>query len=233
MAEKICCLDGHPNDPVVLTLQPKIREFVIKIKNAESVDGILVAFGTLVFDLEEISPLLKLTSGDALEKVFRCVEVSEALRPLAGHVDLVEHMVSTDPRHRIIRPYLRTLLNYLNSLPPVPAPLVVARPPLHEIERYGRYKRIEPRYIPPGEMNLDTLPKEESPSDAFKPDDSRDVSKALEPGRSRKARQIPVKVVEPERFKSTSDHSKSTLLKVSLVAFIIIMILMGIVFFLR
>ncbi|MEM1555543.1 MAG: hypothetical protein QXM54_03330 [Desulfurococcaceae archaeon] len=137
MSDVIYCLNDSIKDKTILFIQPIIRSFVSESKYTSSVDGFLVLLGTLVSRLEEAAPLLKLSDKEVLMRTLSCNEVAEALRPLVKYVDIVNRMVSTDPRHRGLRPYLSLITSYLSGLNPVDMELDITRPPLRELERMG------------------------------------------------------------------------------------------------
>ncbi|MEM1668551.1 MAG: CAP domain-containing protein [Thermofilaceae archaeon] len=138
MSDVTYCLDDSIKDRIILFVQPAIRDFVRESMYVRTVDGFLVLLGTLVFRLEETALILGLNSNDVLMRVLACTEVSEALRPLAKYVDVVSNLVSTDPRHKGLRPYLPIICSYLSELTPVSREFDIIRPSMFELEG-GRY----------------------------------------------------------------------------------------------
>ncbi|MEM4827214.1 MAG: CAP domain-containing protein [Desulfurococcaceae archaeon] len=134
MSDVTYCLDDSIKDRIILFVQPAIRDFVRESRYVRTVDSFLVLLGTLVSRLEEIALMLGLNSNDVLMRVLACTEVSEALRPLAKYVDVVSNLVSTDPRHKGLRPYLPLICSCLSELTPVSREFDIIRPSMFELE---------------------------------------------------------------------------------------------------
>jgi hypothetical protein len=95
---------------------------------------------TLIISVEE-------TFGDKVNEVFRkillCSEVRNSLRPLAEHIEVVEHLTLTDPRHRPVKRYINSLIATLRTLQPTGEILEITRPPTHKIEQEEREIRSQ------------------------------------------------------------------------------------------
>jgi hypothetical protein len=95
---------------------------------------------TLIISVEE-------TFGDKANEVFRkillCSEVRNSLRPLAEHIEVVEHLTLTDPRHRPVKRYINSLIATLRTLQPTGEILEITRPPTHKIEQEEREIRSQ------------------------------------------------------------------------------------------
>ncbi|MEM3831565.1 MAG: CAP domain-containing protein [Sulfolobales archaeon] len=135
MNNVIHCLDDSINDVIIIFMQPAILNFVKESSYTRSVDGFLVKFGTLVSMLEDTASIFKVNANDLLTRVLACAEISEALRPLAKYADDVKRLVSIDPRHKKLYPYLPLIYSYLSRLPPTSIELDLIRPSMSELEK--------------------------------------------------------------------------------------------------
>lgn len=137
MSSPTSCLEDTFIDRDVILLRPAIRRFVIEAKTTHSVDGYLILLGGLVFEIEE-SKGFRVFSYDPreiLRKVLSCVEVAEALSPLTDYVEDVKYLVNSSPRHKLLRPYLDLITEFLSTMPPSGRKLVTIRPSLNELDR--------------------------------------------------------------------------------------------------
>lgn len=139
MSERVSCLGDEIRDPVILTLQSTIRRFLVKAEQARSVDGLLLALGTLAFELNDFTSMINREQERMkfFESIMKCNEVVEALRPLSRYVDLIQTLVMSDPRHKVLRPYLTSLINHVALLTPPPFELEVTTPPVIGTEEWS------------------------------------------------------------------------------------------------
>jgi len=130
-----CLSIDYRTDPDLFTASDFIRLFVNDASTCKSVDCYLMKLDTLIISVEE-------TFGNKADEVFRrillCSEVRDTLRPLAEHIEVVEHLALTDPRHRPVKRYINLLTATLKTLQPTSKVLEITRPPTHEIEQKER-----------------------------------------------------------------------------------------------
>lgn len=208
----IYCLDNPAIDRVILMLTQVIRNFVTESRYVRSVDGFLIILGTLVSEAEELASMLGLSSEDVLKRVFGCIEVSEALRPLARYASDVERIITADPRHRSLRPYLQLIQSHLSNLSPALVELTISRPPLDIIEKIEEDEKHE---------FLQHYFKKRPVVPWGRIQDATDI---FEPGDSRRARRIPVKTLEVKR-------SSGVLRRLVWVLLIIAIVLFGVAYY--
>jgi hypothetical protein len=135
------CLNiDYRADPDLFTASDFIRLFINDASTCKSVDCYLMKLDTLIIGVEE-------TFGNKANEVFRrillCSEVRDTLRPLAEHIEVVEHLALTDPRHRPVKRYINLLTATLKTLQPTSRILEITRPPTHEIEQKEREIRSQ------------------------------------------------------------------------------------------
>jgi len=139
-------------DPDLFTASDFIRLFVNDASTCKSIDCYLMKLDTLIISIEE-------TFGNKANEVFRrillCSEVRDTLKPLAEHIEVVEHLALTDPRHRPVKRYINLLIATLKTLQPTSKILEVTRPPTHEIEQKEREIRSQ---LVQFDKRYDTIP---------------------------------------------------------------------------
>ncbi len=145
---KYCLDEGTDSD--LISFRDVLRRFVAGAQTIRSVDGFLVQLGVLVFEVEELLGKDAERVGSVVKKLLACREVVEALRPLTRYTKEVKHLVTTDPRHRSLRPYLEDLLKLLESIPPSVEVkhLEIRRPSLPELEVTHKEEAVRPLRTP-------------------------------------------------------------------------------------
>jgi hypothetical protein len=127
------CLSTRVSDHDILIAQRAVEMFVNEAKNLSTVDGYLIKLTTLVLRLEDVWRD-KSRSRRAFEKILMCDEVRDSLRPLAHHADIVEYLISTNPRYKPLATYADPLSAVLRELKPSEKALEVTRPATFYIE---------------------------------------------------------------------------------------------------
>uniref|UniRef100_A0A7C4BDF5 Uncharacterized protein n=1 Tax=Ignisphaera aggregans TaxID=334771 RepID=A0A7C4BDF5_9CREN len=127
------CLSTHVSDNDILIAQRSVEMFVNEAKNLSTVDGCLIKLATLVLRLEDVWRD-KSRSRKAFEKILMCDEVRDSLRPLTRYTDIVEYLISTNPRYKPLATYADPLLAVLRELEPSEEVLEVTRPATFYIE---------------------------------------------------------------------------------------------------
>jgi hypothetical protein len=130
------CLNiDYRADPDLFTALDSIRLFISEASTCKSIDCYLMKLDTLINSVEE-------TFGNKAEEVFRkillCNEVRDSLRPLAEHIEVVESLALTDPRHRPVKRYMNLLIATLGTLQSTSKILEITRPPTYKIEQEER-----------------------------------------------------------------------------------------------
>lgn len=131
------CFDEASLSDELLILEPAMRKFVEEANHLSSVDGYLVKLETLILQVEDLSSYGKYDPKVVFKKMLSCRELVESLQPLSNYISDVEHLVAHDIRHKLLRPYLETLLEALRSIPPSTVRLVLMREPLERLEKEG------------------------------------------------------------------------------------------------
>jgi len=127
------CLNiDYRADPDLFTALDSIRLFISEASTCKSIDCYLMKLSTLINSVEE-------TFGNKAEEVFRkillCNEVRDSLRPLVEHIEVVESLALTDPRHRPVKRYMNLLITTLGTLQSTSKILEITRPPTYKIEQ--------------------------------------------------------------------------------------------------
>lgn len=164
-------------------MRQAIRRFVTAAELTHSVDGYLIALGGLVSEIKDYGAFCEEYRGlctssfdprSVFRKVLSCIEVINALRPLAGYVEDVVKPVYLNPRHKSLRPYLDIVIEVLNDISPSEKKLEVMRPPMTKLERSSRVE------VRPSRHMLDTHSPFYNPTET-REEDQKENEKPLFP----------------------------------------------------
>jgi|GEM_PF-891158 hypothetical protein len=140
------CSSSDPSvDSKIYLMLPYIERFVAETSTCKSVDCYLIKLDSLIYRIEDYFGRERALI--VFDKMLKCEEIRESLRPLAGYASEAERLVLSDPRHKLTRKYRDLILTTLKELEPMEKPLGVIRPPLIRIER-GE-ETVEPRRFKP------------------------------------------------------------------------------------
>lgn len=100
------------NDSSVSSFSEAIEKFLSGISGVRSIDGYLIKLTSL------IQMVLESYRGNTrvISYVLSCREVIKALEPLAYYIDEVTTLITKDPRHKPLRPYLSLIISTLTKI---------------------------------------------------------------------------------------------------------------------
>ncbi|MEM4664072.1 MAG: hypothetical protein QXP67_04000 [Desulfurococcaceae archaeon] len=116
-------------------LEEKIRVTVNELKYVRSVDGFLVKLSSLLYDIQDECLGDSSCTKSCLEKALNHPMLREELSKLSCYVDMVEKMVTSDPRFKSLRDYADLLIGVLRGIECVGSLPEVSREPTFRIER--------------------------------------------------------------------------------------------------